>query len=173
LNSLVNDGDEIILSAVDGSIIEDVYEQDISAKSDFVFLSVSGNDGISDLQSKYLTSELENKLNSDELENYLSELASNLKEKYEKLVQHILSINKSLILCTIYSVIFDDPIIKQVVDKGLFLLNQNILDIGSKYNLKVLRFDELINKKEDFTQTIEPSEKGGKIIAQEIFNNID
>ena len=144
-----------LIVAKDNAKILDVYDQlnfipKIENKpSNIIVVSAGGND------LDYIYKDLNKNKN-----------LNTIFDSYKKLIKEIhKKTNPKLVLSTIYYPTSKDykqyiPIIKK--------WNQLVIDFANKNKFGVFRLDKYVTKPSHFTQQIEPSKKGGKIIADKL-----
>jgi len=159
------------LLAKDGSTIADVYSQikDINrSKNTFLFLSAGGNDILSLIDAIGVPAINEN--TPDDLYEGVDEIFDNYINLVEDIKKQLPNTNIALFNLYYpvdYSFSFstDPDTIKRLITRW----NKRLTD---KYKQKqtstpsIIKLNNLLSKKEDFTNSIEPSEKGGKKIAK-------
>ena len=150
----------VIVLAEDNAIIDDIEKQtslipnNAKKQNTKIVVSVGGND----LLNKYNFNDVNNLSHVDTIFNQYTSSINNLKNKYDC----------EIILCNIYY-----PRSKSVVRYYdiIDLWNSKIKNYAKVNNLKVIKLDENVDKEEYFTNEIEPSGKGSKIISDVILNS--
>ena len=153
-----------IVFAKDDAMITDIYIQleklpyDLDEETTTLFLSVGGNNILT------------NFVNSDHDESQ-EHVLSTMFKAYKRLVKTIKTKmnNAKLILVDIYypqnlQCTQYHPIIKE--------WNKLLHDFGNDQSLDVMKISALLNEPSDFTLNIEPSDKGGEKIANQIITYI-
>ena len=87
---------------------------------------------------------------------------------YQQMLQAILAHQLPTILCTIYNTNLDEPFLQPIVRAGLMTFNDTILRAAFQAGLAVIDLRLICITPEDYTNSIEPSAKGGQKIANAI-----
>ena len=122
-------------------------------KNDIIFVSVGGNDILNDY--RFRKKDETKQLNS-------------IFNKYTKTILHLKkSISNKIVLLNIYA----PPNVKDyhnIID----LWNKKQKEFASKNNIKILDIHSIVNHKNHFIKNIEPSNDGGRIIADAILKSL-
>ena len=150
----------VIVLAEDNAIIDDIEKQtslipnNAKKQNTKIVVSVGGND----LLNKYNFNDVNNLSHVDTIFNQYTSSINNLKNKYDC----------EIILCNIYYPRSESVVrYYDIID----LWNSKIKNYAKVTNLKVIKLDENVDKEEYFTNEIEPSGKGSKIISDVILNS--
>lgn len=150
----------VIVLAEDNAIIDDIEKQtslipnNAKKQNTKIVVSVGGND----LLNKYNFNDVNNLSHVDTIFNQYTSSINNLKNKYDC----------EIILCNIYYPRSESVVrYYDIID----LWNSKIKNYAKVNNLKVIKLDENVDKEEYFTNEIEPSGKGSKIISDVILNS--
>ena len=151
-------GNSIVI-AEDGAVIDDLDYQfgkipnNFDNKNTKIIVSVGGND----ILERYALSDTSKT-------DYIDRIFSKYKGKIDELRN---SCDCEFILCNIYYPKSKDyKRYYKLIEKW----NNKLERYAKKNKLKVLNIDDTINKKSYFTNDIEPSAKGGKIITNNILS---
>jgi hypothetical protein len=168
LKDLLTTSDRATLLAVDGATIEDVYDQiealrelvDASDPPTHAALSVGGNDllGMADVLNVKVGSVAEALL-------ALREHALDFGERYRILLDELLELELSTVVCTVYGGAFPDPIQAAVVEAALRIFDHEIVEAGMVCHLPVVDLRRVCDSPADYWNPIEPSARGGGKIA--------
>lgn len=150
----------VIVLAEDNAIIDDIEKQtslipnNAKKQNTKIVVSVGGND----LLNKYNFNDVNNLSHVDTIFNQYTSSINNLKNKFDC----------EIILCNIYYPRSESVVrYYDIID----LWNSKIKNYAKVNNLKVIKLDENVDKEEYFTNEIEPSGKGSKIISDVILNS--
>lgn len=150
----------VIVLAEDNAVIDDIEKQtslipnNAKKQNTKIVVSVGGND----LLNKYNFNDVNNLSHVDTIFNQYTSSINNLKNKFYC----------EIILCNIYYPRSESVVrYYDIID----LWNSKIKNYAKVNNLKVIKLDENVDKEEYFTNEIEPSGKGSKIISDVILNS--
>ena len=141
--------------AADNSKIVDIYKQvtlipdDLNSRSTTIFLSVGGNDILSDKDSTTLNT----------IFGAYRQLIKNIQNK---------SPNANLVLLDIY---YPDNIKYKQYHTSINEWNNMLYDYGKQNNISILKISNVLTKPEDFTVEIEPSSIGSQKIVDTLLEN--
>jgi|TARA_B110000208_G_C11691579_1_gene402462 lysophospholipase L1-like esterase len=150
-----------LILAKDESIINDIKSQlnnipeKLNNKNTFIFLSVGGNDLLEIY--KYQNTNINDLSHINQVFSKYKNLVHFIKKKY----------NFNLILLNIYFP-KDEMYIK--FHEIIKIWNKKLLKFSKKNNFKFLDISKILYKKKHFTNGIEPSIKGSKLLANSIIN---
>lgn len=150
----------VIVLAEDNAVISDIEKQmslipnNAKNKNTKIVISVGGND----LLNQYNFNDVNNISHVDSIFNQYTSSINNIKNNIES----------EIILCNIYY-----PRSKSVVRYYdiIDLWNSKMKTYAKNNNFKLLRLDESVDKEEYFTNEIEPSKHGSKVISEMILNS--
>jgi hypothetical protein len=157
------------LKAVDGSLIENVSRQlsDVPETATHLIVSVGGNNAL--MNSDVL------QMRADSSAQVLNELANRcevFERQYQEMLKAVSAINLPSAVCTIYFPNFPDAQIQQIAVAALATFNDAIIRQAIQSGLPFLDLRLICSEKRDYANEIEPSDIGGKKIAQKIFELI-
>jgi len=126
-------------------------------------LSIGGNDAVEHigLLDRRTTS------SAATLEELLS-IATDFGERYQPAARAVIDRCDRVVLCTIYEVQLQPARYAQLARVPLAVLNDRIIQIGSRLGVDVLDLRTVCTDPADFVRQIEPSARGAKKIAQAI-----
>jgi hypothetical protein len=155
----------VTLLAADGSTTLDLHVQLSRIPSDatHLILSVGGNDALRELP--FLQEEAQT--NSGAITR-LAALIGEFKARYQSALDKMLLTGLPLALCTIYHPRFPDFVFQLISETVLANFNDVIITRAIEAKLPVLDLRQISVEAKDFSNTIEPSELGGKKIASAI-----
>jgi lysophospholipase L1-like esterase len=155
----------VVCLARDGATISDLPLQlsRLAERPTWVVVSIGGNDlaGHTGLLGRQRTS-------SEELLGELVSLADDFSKRYEAGVRAVAARAERLMLCTVYEVPLEPPILARLARAPLGLMNDRIVTIGARLGADVLDLRAVCTEKEDFVLQIEPSALGATKIARAI-----
>lgn len=161
VNGLDRKGWSAELLAVDGAITKDVSSQCRNIRKDTTHLVVSagGNDALG-----YLSVFEENVSSVYEGMQFLEEIKNNFHISYKTMLEDLVSLNKSVVICSIYN---SFPKVDTPLLAALSLFNDVIFHEAFLYGFPVLDFRHTFINPRDYSSEspIEPSEVGGGKIA--------
>ena len=173
--------------ALDGDTTVDVVDhqlEKLDKTSDYMVLSIGGNDLLEYLH--LLVDPINKQTFSKNLE-IMNEFIEPIKERYEKIVEHLSKNEGKLLLCTVYNGDFDRGDGYETFEgDGEFIFgigdllkgkqvaatvigsvfNDVVYSTGSKFGVKVLELREIFTESIDYANPIEPSHIGGGKLAE-------
>lgn len=158
------------LEAIDGSLIENVAQQAINAPTDathFV-ISVGGNNAI--MNADVLQMKVSN---SAETLNEIADRCETFEFRYREMLQSVLLKNVPTAVCTIYFPNFPEPIFQRLAVTALSVFNDVIIRQAVLHNLPIVDLRLICDESGDYANDIEPSDKGGRKIAEKILQLIN
>jgi hypothetical protein len=165
LRTLLPDGWQASLLAVDGSTIDDVAGQlsRVPRDATHVIVSAGGNDAL---------------LNSDVLSAPAASVADAIIElgarverferAYRGMLARVAALRRETILCTIYNGNLEGPW-GRAARHALTMFNDAILRAGVEHGHTLIELRLVCDRPEDYANPIEPSDVGGRKIAGAIF----
>jgi lysophospholipase L1-like esterase len=165
LRSQIPSGWQATLRAVDGSITQSVYGQTLDLPSDTTHLivSVGGNDAL------HRAGLLEAKAQSvAEALNLLADTGEEFEYHYRRMLEAVLALKMPTAVCTIYHPRFPEPVIQRLAVTALSVFNDIIIREAVRAGVPLLDLRLICNRDEDYANPIEPSEEGGRKIAEAI-----
>ena len=153
------------LRAVDGSLVENVREQifDLPEDTTHLIVSAGGNNAI--LQADILQQKA---ASSSEVLNMLADVAAAFEYQYREMLQALLSLDKPTAVCTIYYPRMPEPVIQKIAVAGLTIFNDVIIRQAFFAGIPLIDLRLVCNEDADYANEIEPSEAGGRKIANAI-----
>jgi lysophospholipase L1-like esterase len=151
--------------AQDGARMADIQFQlrELEGCLDTAILSVGGNDAVEHIGL------LERRASSSaEVLQQLLGIADEFARRYEGVARRVLEHAKRTVLCTIYEVRLEPPVYADLARVPLGLLNDRIIQVGSRLGVDVLDLRSVCTDSSDFVLQIEPSAKGAEKIARAI-----
>lgn len=158
------------LKAVDGSLIENVSRQlsSMPETATHLVVSVGGNNAI--MNADVL------QMRVDSSAQFLNELANRgeiFERQYREMLKTVSAKNLPIAVCTIYFPKFPDPQIQRIAVAALATFNDAIIRQAIRNGLPLLDLRFICSEKSDYANAIEPSDAGGKKIAQKIYELIE
>lgn len=165
LEDIVPQNWKVKLEAVDGSLARDVNSQlqEIESEATHFFVSAGGNNAI--MNSDILALELNS---SAELFASLAYRIDIFENQYVEMLKNILKRNVSTTVCTIYYPNINDELMQKLSITALSSFNDIIIKQATLAGIPIIDLRFVCNEKDDYANEIEPSDKGGKKIAEKI-----
>lgn len=166
LRERLPDSWQATLKAIDGSVIEGISRQlNGTDKATHFVISVGGNDAIRNADV------LEMRAGSAaEVFNELAQRKSVFERQYGEMLQNVLSKNIPTAVCTIYYPNFPDAMMQKLTVTALASFNDVIIRQAVLNRLPLLDLRLICNEASDYANPIEPSDTGGKKIAERILD---
>ena len=185
VNALLPEDSKATRLAVDGDVTENIYRQLQSLPNDatHLFISVGGNDALGGINVFS-----EPVANVGEALIYVNTMRNQFETRYKEMLQHALSQQLPLTVCSVYYPRFHSQNLERVFPDGnrvngetlqqmamAALANFNDVIFRQAFQLKVPLIDlrVLCDEDEDFANPIEPSAVGGQKIARAIVDMLD
>ena len=185
VNALLPEGSEATRLAVDGDVTENIYRQLQSLPNDatHLFISVGGNDALGGINVFS-----EPVANVGEALIYVNTMRNQFETRYKEMLQHALSQQLPLTVCSVYYPRFHSQNLERVFPDNnrvngetlqqmamAALANFNDAIFRQAFQLKVPLIDlrVLCDEDADFANPIEPSAVGGQKIARAIVDMLD
>ena len=151
--------------AQDGATMADIPPQlrRLPARPARAVVSVGGNDA-----TAHIGALAREATSAAELLGELLEIADEFARRYASVARAVAERAERTLLCTIYEVPLEPPIVARLARAPLGLLNDRILRIGAHLGLDVLELRSVCTEPADFVRQIEPSPRGAARIAQAI-----
>lgn len=151
--------------AQDGAIMQHLPSQLalLDGQPDVAVLSIGGND----LTPYIGLIERRADSNAEVLAELLA-IADGFSLQYEAAARSVAERAARTVLCTIYEVKLEPPIVGHLARVPLGLINDRIQWIGARLGLEVLELRSVCTEEEDFVLQIEPSPQGAEKIARAI-----
>lgn len=155
----------VTLRAVDGNVVETVQKQTLDLPDDttHLFISAGGNNAI--LNADVLQMKVSS---SAEVFDKLADVASTFEFYYHRMLEAVLRLNKPTAVCTIYYPNIPDAFAQKISGAALATFNDIIIKQAFLAGLPLIDLRLICNEPTDYANEIEPSEAGGKKIAQTI-----
>jgi hypothetical protein len=99
----------------------------------------------------------------------LSRAVERFEEAYRRCLKEVLQAGLPTTVCTIYNGAFEASGQQRVIDSALAMWNDVILQAAMDHECPVVDLRRVCTSREDYTQQIEPSEQGGRKIAEALF----
>jgi GDSL-like lipase/acylhydrolase family protein len=158
------------LLAVDGSTVENVRSQISGLPDDATNLvvSVGGNDAILNAGI------LEQKANSSaEVLSKMADIAGTFEANYHEMLCNVLALEKATAVCTIYYPRIPDELIQRIAVTALTIFNDVIIREAFRVGLPLIDLRSVCDEGADYANEIEPSEGGGRKIAESIVRLVE
>jgi lysophospholipase L1-like esterase len=185
VNALLPEDSKATRLAVDGDVTENIYRQLQSLPNDatHLFISVGGNDALGGINVFS-----EPVANVGEALIYVNTMRNQFETRYKEMLQHALSQQLPLTVCSVYYPRFHSQNLERVFPDGnrvngetlqqmamAALANFNDAIFRQAFQLKVPLIDlrVLCDEDADFANPIEPSAVGGQKIARAIVDMLD
>ena len=185
VNALLPEGFKATRLAIDGDVTQGISRQlqTLSNDATDLFISVGGNDALGGINVF-----TEPVANVGEALIYLNTMRNQFETQYREMLQHALSQQLPLTVCSIYYPRFHSQNLERVFPDGngvngetlqkmamVALANFNDVIFRQAFQLKVPLIDlrVLCDEEEDFANPIEPSAIGGQKIARAIVDMLD
>ena len=185
VNAILPEDSKATRLAVDGDVTENIYRQLQSLPNDatHLFISVGGNDALGGINVFS-----EPVANVGEALIYVNTMRNQFETRYKEMLQHALSQQLPLTVCSVYYPRFHSQNLERVFPDGnrvngetlqqmamAALANFNDAIFRQAFQLKVPLIDlrVLCDEDADFANPIEPSAVGGQKIARAIVDMLD
>jgi hypothetical protein len=157
------------LNAIDGNKVDDVYAQLEKLPKDVthLVLSVGGNNALSCIGILN-----EKVVSSAEVFIKLANLREDFEQKYQKLIQKILSFNIPTTICTIYNPNYPESTYQRIAVAALTIFNDVIIRQAFQNGIPLIDLRLTCNEAIDYANPIEPSSAGGEKIVNAIVNAV-
>ena len=166
LQDRLSEPDRATLLAVDGAITSmvDTQVDRLPSSTTHIMLSVGGNDVL-----RYI-SLLDTPASSvqDGLDT-MAESVEQFDKAYRAALASVLNTGLPTTVCAIYTGDFGDPAMQRVINAALSMYNNVIMQAALDHMCPVIDLRRVCTEQTDFTQQIEPSERGGEKIAAAIY----
>ncbi len=150
------------LRAVDGSVVEDVRKQTLDLPDDATHLIVSAGGNNAILNADVLQQKA---ASSAEVLNKLADVASTFEYHYREMLRAVLSLHKPFAVCTIYYPRIPEPFAQKIAVAALSIFNDVIIKQAFSAGVPLIDLRLVCNEDSDYANEIEPSEAGGRKIA--------
>lgn len=164
------DGSDAALAAVDGAVAAGVASQlqNVSPETTHLIVSVGGNDALGEIDL------LDMKVSSSaDVFNDLADRAAAFEERYKRMIDVILGLNKPTALCTIYYPRMEQAIYQKLAVAALATFNDVIIRQAFLNGLPLIDLRLVCNEDSDYANAIEPSDSGGLKIAKTILRVVN
>lgn len=158
-------GWEATLLAVDGSVAEDIAGQleRLPQNATHLIVSVGGNDA---LEASAIFPQPATTIGEAFYE--ISRLRHQFESDYRTMLRAVLAAGLPTAICTVYDPNFEIYSEQQAAISGLSVFNDCITRAATRAGLPVIDLRLLFTSPNDYANSIEPSDVGGKKIVQEI-----
>jgi hypothetical protein len=169
LRGLLKDQYRVTSLAEDGARIEEVYRQAKSVPDDAagLFLSAGGNNITAHIN--YLQQPAES---AAEVLLTFRSLVDEFAAQYSRLIEHLSSLEIPLTVCTIYNCAFPSVEGQKCVETALALFDDAIIQSAYRYSVPYIDLRMVCRDETDYVNEIEPSDSGGKKIAEALLREI-
>ena len=166
LKSIVSEDWNVNLLAVDGSTAQMVKSQADKITSDVthLILSVGGNDALSNADVLSMPAS-----SAAQVLNELARRAAEFSDRYEAVLDQLLSKQLPVAVFTIYYPNFPEPELQRVASTALCVFNDVIFREAVRRGFPVIDLRLVCDKTSDYANEIEPSGSGGGKIANVIY----
>jgi hypothetical protein len=156
------------LCAIDGSTVSGIKAQvwKVPKDASCLFVSVGGNDALMNINLLYDTN-----LHGSLLLMKLARIAERFRVDYMKAIEHVCRLEEPTVLCTIYNGNMAQDIAAPV-KAAVAVFNDKIYSVANEKRLAVIDLRRICNRPEDYANPIEPSNIGGKKIANVILEHV-
>lgn len=164
------DGSDAALAAVDGAVAAGVATQlrNVSPETSHLIISVGGNDALGEIDV------LDMKVSSSaDVFNDLADRTATFEERYRRMIEGVLGLNKSTALCTVYYPRMEQAIYQKLAVAALATFNDVIIRQAFLNGLPLIDLRYVCNDDDDYANAIEPSVQGGFKIARIIEELVD
>ncbi len=163
-------GTKATLAAVDGSKMEDVYQQLKRMPEDatHLVLSVGGNDALG--RGEFLDAPARS---TAEALSGLADIGDEFERGYLAMLADVLALGLPTAICTVYYPRFPDAALQKVAVAALTVFNDSIIRAAFAHGLPLLDLRLICNEEADYANPIEPSAWGGEKIARAIADFVD
>ena len=175
--------------ALDGDTTVEVLDnqlEKLDKTSDFIVLSIGGNDLLEHL---HLLIDPVNKHTFSRNLEIMNEFIEPIRDRYEKIVEHLSKEEGKLLLCNLYNGDFDrddgyetfegdeefifgiGDLLREKQEAATVIgmvFNDVVYSTGSKFGVDVLELREIFTESIDYANPIEPSHAGGGKLAERI-----
>jgi lysophospholipase L1-like esterase len=150
------------LQAVDGDIVQNIYDQleRLPAGATHLFVSIGGNDALGN--STILG---DGARSFAEVLSRLADLREQFGQQYRKMLQRVLSHRLPTTVCTIYYPNSPDPTYQKVASTALTIFNDVIIYEAFQAGIPLIDLRSVCNEPSDYANPIEPSINGGEKIT--------
>jgi len=169
LNRYLSENNRATLLAEDGATISDVKRQAEQVPKDgtHIFLSIGGNN------IRRYTSFLEQTDTSVlKVLNTFYEIRESFEIEYFVLLEELKEIGIPFTVCTIYNCSFEGEERQRVVEVALVLFNDAIIRSAYRLSVPYIELRDVCNEPSDYVSNIEPSDSGGRKIAEVIAKKV-
>uniref|UniRef100_A0A7S3UYP9 SGNH hydrolase-type esterase domain-containing protein n=1 Tax=Heterosigma akashiwo TaxID=2829 RepID=A0A7S3UYP9_HETAK len=167
VNKMEGTGCEVENHAIDGDIIDGVFNQIASIPEDatHLALSVGGNDGL-----HYLGELMNRRCLLCNLIPAIINFGSFIRSKYSRLLDALQEDGRPLMLCTIYHPHFDHPLMSIIARIGINIAAGVILSEGKRRGLPVIDLRKVFTQVRDYANPIEPGVPGGDKLSENLIH---
>ncbi|HEX9961502.1 MAG TPA: SGNH/GDSL hydrolase family protein [Pyrinomonadaceae bacterium] len=165
LRQILPTGWQATLSAVDGSVVENVGAQlaKIPAEATHLIISVGGNNALMNADVLQMKAG-----SAAEVLSALADRAGDFEFQYREMLARVLRKGLPTVVSTIYYPNFPDSLIQKIATTALTVFNDVIIRQAILAGVPFLDLRLICNEASDYANAIEPSGKGGAKIAAKI-----
>ena len=170
LRDLMPDDWTATLLAIDGSVADSVSRQipNVPDTASHLFVSVGGNDALGEMGI------LQMRVSSAaEVFNELSNVVARFEERYKRMLDAVLELNKPTAVCTICYPRYPDQSMQKVAVAALASFNDVITRQAFQAGVPLIDLRYVCDEDSDYANPIEPSEAGGAKIARTIITVVN
>jgi hypothetical protein len=165
LRQQIPSGWKASLRAIDGSLVENVRNQTFDLPPDATHLIVSSGGNNAILHADILQ---QSASSSAEVLNNLADVASTFEYHYREMLQSVLSLERPTAVCTIYYPRMPESLVQKIAVAALTIFNDVIIKQAFLAGVPLIDLRLVCNEDADYANEIEPSEAGGRKIANAI-----
>jgi lysophospholipase L1-like esterase len=153
------------LLAVDGHVTDGVIGQlaRVPADATHLFVSVGGNDALGEMSILQMRAS-----SAAEVFSELSRVAARFEERYKRMLDAVLKLNRPTAVCTIYYPRYPDERMQKIAVAALASFNDVIIRQAILAGVPLIDLRYVCNEDADYANPIEPSVAGGAKIARTI-----
>ncbi|MGE3468443.1 MAG: SGNH/GDSL hydrolase family protein [Pyrinomonadaceae bacterium] len=158
------------LLAVDGSVADSVARQlpNVAEDATHLFVSVGGNDALGEMGILQMRAS-----SSADVFNELSNVSARFEDRYKKMLDAVLQLNKPTAVCTVYYPCYPDVQMQKIAVAALASFNDVIIRQAFLAGVPLIDLRYVCNENVDYANPIEPSEAGGAKIAKTIIRVVN
>ena len=166
LNEYIGEDNRATLLAEDGATISDVTRQaeEVPKDATHIFLSIGGNNIL-----KYSSFLEETGTSVMEVLNRLYEIRESFEREYFVLLEELKDIGIPITVCTIYNCSFEGEERQRAVEVALAPFNDAIIRCAYWLSVSYIELRDVCTETSDYVSNIEPSDSGGRKIANKLF----
>lgn len=158
-----------VLLARDGAVMRDVLLQadKIPSESKDIILSIGGNN-----IRQYLSILEEPAATVSQVLNRFYEIKMSFEEEYLNLLKKLKEKERPLTVCTIYNCFFENEEKQKAVETAVALFDDAIIRSACRLSVPYIELRDVCSEASDYVNRIEPSDSGGRKIAERIASGL-